>query len=598
MDADSDDIRDALARVLASETFANSPTLSAFLRYVTEETLAGRADRLKAYSIAVSALERPEDFNPNDNALVRVQARRLRDALARYYVGEGSNDPLRIALPVGTYVPTFETVNSAPGDPDERQAADGGDSAGEPRAGQAPLPRAHAPDKGRPALPLRPRTLAILIAVTVLLGMAAYGGWYYRANYTLEAHRSRLAMLAPETVSGTGLDARQVLPVLLVSVEEDKTLPPWFDADLYRQRIEVFAQRFDDLVIVRHALAPDQIDPLQPAYRMAFTFTEKDGSLNGLLQLSSLTRGRLIAAEPFTLSQDMMQLYTPGSLFQTPADLKIVRDIVQTYGVIFGDVVKRSTINAPLACLTRAYTVTINTTREGHLAARRCLEKTIAENPHLVPAYTLLATMYLAEYRQKLNPLPGDPLERAEAAIKRATQISPTSSGPYQTLQNLLLIKGDTEAAVVAGRRAVELNPEDMEAVGAYGSVLARVGRHLEAANNLLRAAANLRAIPRWLHFYTFLALNNLGRAGSADRQTPPLVGTQDPLFLTAIAISAHRRGDETAARTALDAIFAAEPSFRTDPLAALRRRGLSDAVANMLLYDLNAAGLGVVPKT
>lgn len=598
MDTESDDIRGALARVLASDTFSNAPTLSAFLRYVTEETLAGRADRLKAYSIAVSALERPEDFNPNDNALVRVQARRLRDALARYYVGEGADDPIRITLPVGTYVPTFETLSPVQENLLQERDTAHRDITDEPDTGQTPAPQMHASGGGHSALSLRPRIITAVIAVAVLLGVAAYGGWYYWANYTLEAHRSRLAMLAPDTVSGTGLDARQVLPVLLVSVEKNEALPPWFDADLYRQRIEVFAQRFDDLVIVRHNLTPAQIDPLQPAYRMAFTFSEKDGELNGLLQLSSLTKGRLIAAEPFSLSPDMMQLYTPGSLFQTPADLKIVRDIVQTYGVIFGDVVKRSAINAPLACLTRGYTVTINTTRQGHLAARRCLEKTIAENPHLVPAYTLLAEMYLAEYRQKLNPLPGDPLERAEAAIKRASQISPTSSGPYQTLQDLLLIKGNTEAAVIAGRRAVQLNPEDMEAVGAYGSVLARVGRHLEAANNLLRAAANLRAIPRWLHFYTFLALNNLGRAGSADRQTPPLVGTQDPLFLTALAISAHRRGDEVAARTAIDTMLATEPAFRTDPLAVLRRRGLSEAVANMLLYDLDSAGLGIAPKT
>ncbi len=74
-----------LGRILASEPFAASPMLASFLRYVVEETIAGRGDRLKAYTIAIGALERSDDFDPNDNPLVRVQARRLRQALDWYH---------------------------------------------------------------------------------------------------------------------------------------------------------------------------------------------------------------------------------------------------------------------------------------------------------------------------------------------------------------------------------------------------------------------------------------------------------------------------------------------------------------------------------
>jgi len=43
-----DVVRDELERVLASAEFVASDRLKGFLRFVVEESLAGRADRLKA----------------------------------------------------------------------------------------------------------------------------------------------------------------------------------------------------------------------------------------------------------------------------------------------------------------------------------------------------------------------------------------------------------------------------------------------------------------------------------------------------------------------------------------------------------------------
>jgi hypothetical protein len=103
----SADVEHALRRVLASDPFVNAPALAAFLNFIVRETLAGREDRIKAYTIAVGALDRPPDFDPNENPLVRVQARRLRAALDRYHLTDGRDAPLRIELPIGSYVPLF-----------------------------------------------------------------------------------------------------------------------------------------------------------------------------------------------------------------------------------------------------------------------------------------------------------------------------------------------------------------------------------------------------------------------------------------------------------------------------------------------------------
>ena len=100
-------VRDGLARILGSTTFAKSRRSSDFLRYVVEETLAGRQQRIKGLSIAVDVFGRQEDFDPHSDPLVRVEALRLRNRLGRYYETEGEQDPIRISLHKGSYVPAF-----------------------------------------------------------------------------------------------------------------------------------------------------------------------------------------------------------------------------------------------------------------------------------------------------------------------------------------------------------------------------------------------------------------------------------------------------------------------------------------------------------
>jgi hypothetical protein len=104
---DSHEIRAALARVLRSAPFRSAPRLAAFIRFVVERTLAGDGEHIKAYTIATGAFGRKADFNPQTDPIVRVEAGRLRQALARYYAGEGADEPIEIALPLGRYVPDF-----------------------------------------------------------------------------------------------------------------------------------------------------------------------------------------------------------------------------------------------------------------------------------------------------------------------------------------------------------------------------------------------------------------------------------------------------------------------------------------------------------
>jgi len=108
------EVEEQLKRILSSATFNNSRILSCFLQFVVGETLAGREQEIKEYTIAVHVLSRNIDFNPQLDSIVRINAGRLRRALKEYYHEIGTKDPLLIEIPKGNYIPLFhwqETEN-------------------------------------------------------------------------------------------------------------------------------------------------------------------------------------------------------------------------------------------------------------------------------------------------------------------------------------------------------------------------------------------------------------------------------------------------------------------------------------------------------
>ena len=103
-------VRGELKRILTSSALELSQRNRNFLSHVVEETLSGRSDRIKAYSIATQVFGRGDDFDPLQDSIVRIEAARLRRALEHFYLKEGEVTGIRIAIPKGTYVPEFLPV--------------------------------------------------------------------------------------------------------------------------------------------------------------------------------------------------------------------------------------------------------------------------------------------------------------------------------------------------------------------------------------------------------------------------------------------------------------------------------------------------------
>jgi TolB-like protein len=99
--------RTALEALLLEPEFARAPRLSALLRFIVEQTLAGKGGRLKAFVIAQAVFGRDETFDPTTDTIVRVEAGRLRRVLERYYLTRGVNNSIRISVPKGGYRAVF-----------------------------------------------------------------------------------------------------------------------------------------------------------------------------------------------------------------------------------------------------------------------------------------------------------------------------------------------------------------------------------------------------------------------------------------------------------------------------------------------------------
>ncbi len=86
---------------------ARSERLARFLEFTVSETLAGNADQIKEFVVGVEVFGRTQDYDPRLDPIVRVEARRLRMKLRKYYDTEGQDDRIRIEYPKGSYVPAI-----------------------------------------------------------------------------------------------------------------------------------------------------------------------------------------------------------------------------------------------------------------------------------------------------------------------------------------------------------------------------------------------------------------------------------------------------------------------------------------------------------
>jgi TolB-like protein len=122
------EVRAELERILSSGIFATAGRMKRFLRFIVDETLAGRGDELNESLLGSAVYDRNEKFDPRVDSIVRVDAGRLRSKLREFYVSEGRSSSIRIDIPKGSYKPSFNKLmdldasTSRPGSTKEQAA--------------------------------------------------------------------------------------------------------------------------------------------------------------------------------------------------------------------------------------------------------------------------------------------------------------------------------------------------------------------------------------------------------------------------------------------------------------------------------------------
>jgi len=131
-------------RVASSSTFEKSQRLRAFFLYACRCALDNQREAATEQQIGIHVYDRPPGYNPNEDNIVRSQARLLRMKLEHYFANEGKEEAVVISIPKGRYLPVFEPRTEAP----------------------VILPRALVPVPGKPR-----HLLQVLAAVAVLFGL-------------------------------------------------------------------------------------------------------------------------------------------------------------------------------------------------------------------------------------------------------------------------------------------------------------------------------------------------------------------------------------------------------------------------------------------
>jgi TolB-like protein len=572
------DVRAQVERMIASSDFSRSPQLGAFLQFVVDAVLNGQSGRIKAYTIGVEVLRRDTKFDPQIDPIVRVEATRLRRTIDRYYAGAGSDDPIRISLPRGSYAPTFSRRDAA------------------------------SPATARllalPYVSQVPRSALLVSGVIALAAIAIVAAVLHRqAAPPVVATNGPAKVLKEQGTAdalppGDGLPDLVVPPFDLTGAAGARSVP----AGLLHDALTGAFSHFD-LVDVRLepksgpavGSAPAPANEPRADYRLAGSVRYvDDGATRFLFRLIDVADGSVVWSRTFD--------NVPPSDDQSTTEDKIVRELagtlLQPFGVIYAHerakVVAGQPTDPRYHCLVEVIDTFSTFDLVQQSRARNCLEEIVARDPGFALGFTYLAAVDLREYEYGFDVRPGDPppLERGLIAARRGVELNPASSRAYEMLFVILFARGDLSAAFDAASKAIALNKYDMRLLGAYGARLIASGNIDQGLAVLRQAGDDGTVRPPFEEFFLLLGAYLRNDTVDASFHAGQLTGNTFQLGLIARALDAAAKGDLDAAKRPLERLVALNPAWRADLRGCLRRFFMSPVVIDRLANDLTAAGL------
>lgn len=445
----ADEICRQVDRILTSVEFHAPKRGRNFLEFVVRETLAGRSDFLKAFTIANVVFGREASFDPQNDPVVRIEAGRIRKALERYYLVAGQADEVVITVPKGGYVPHFEYAQYTSAPP----APMAGSQKSQPANPEEHLHHETRDEPRQPVPSLRIAMAAVLALLGVIIAFALSALWISPPP-VISKPKVIVEFFAENGSADAGSDIARGL------------------------RDDVIGQLalFDDIIVVADPMRSDRA--ANATYALQSSVQLDRSRLRTAARLVRQSDGTVIWADNFDADlQAQNKLAIQGSIAR-----QITNAIAQPHGAIFQPDTETTARlrRQDDTCTLAYYSYRQNMTVQTQSAARRCLEQATENFPDNAESWALLSLVYLDEmrFRYKLGTSsPAQSLDQATAAIERATSLAPGNPHVLQALMMVSFYRGDIDGALKAGTAAYAANPNDVEVAGEYGLRLAMSGK-------------------------------------------------------------------------------------------------------------------------
>ena len=559
------EVRSALERVLASRCFQQAGRASDFLRFVVEQTLAGGGQRLKGYTIGVEVFGRPPDFDAQSDALVRVEAGRLRRRLIEYYASEGIADPIRIALPRGTYAADYHYACAA--------------------EQTSPVPATPPEEHAFGSQPWRYTAFALGALLVAAVGVIAW--------QQSELHEAQHALAAVEQPQRT--EWPRILVVPFENLSADTGLDSF--AASMTEEIMVRLDRLDLFVVASQAswYGPSEAATLDTAAAGGgYVLT---GSVRGNGSRARIA-ARLIEAETgaqlWTAAYD--EPLTPDRL---PAlQERIAHDVVAVaapYGPIFEAELARArgSVHAPKLrdCNAAYHEYRRRVTPAGYTETLECLRAVSARQSDFAPVWSNLAMLYVDEYSSSFGRTGDDALESARQATAKALALNRDDYLANLALTRVQFFNGDP-AFRESIERTIALRPNTAQAYAQGGFLLVVTGDSARGLA-LTEQAHGLGKAPLGFYHLTYAA-SYLRDARYDDALVSALaVDSPNWVFAQAVlAAAAAHSGRLDIAQSAARRIRELYPAFEAEALVNFERWHFDAAFYETLVSGLRDAGL------
>jgi TolB-like protein len=506
-------VREELDRILKSDQFLQSQRRRRFLEYIVNETLAGRSGRLKGYNIAREVFDRPEEFDPNTDSIVRMEAARLRDRLREYYEGDGRNDPLRIELPKGTYTPQIEFRQNV-----------GTPSADRDRfpAGSVVAVKEDAP---LPPHPVWKRWQIVASAAALVLLMAGAGMWFAGSHW----------QPAPKEPAEAGqsfpsVPAVAVLPFVNLSGDPKQE---YFSDGLTEDILTELSRARDLRVLARNTTFQFKGKAVDVAklgrelgvrYVLEGSVRRADDRLRVTAQLIDTKTGTHIWADRY--DREMADVY----LVQDEIVNQIAAKIAGSYGVIESTEAKSAArkssdqIQAYDLFLRARSAMQWTWTAATFNAARDFLRQAIALDPSTAQARRELAWLTLIGWIFRFDETPVR-LEEITAQATKAVELDPADARARMVVASAYFFGKQLDLFEHEAQQALVLAPYDAEIAAILGSMIALSGQWQRGVALVRKAnALNAHAAIGW--YQSTMSLDyylngNYERALELQRQNP-----------------------------------------------------------------------------